>query len=287
MHRVIYIDILFCVNFIIDFMLLLSVRKFLSLKARYRRMVLGSLVGAISSFVIFLPPMNEFLSLIIRLVTAFAVVFTTFFPTSRKSFLKAVSAYFLITFCFCGACIAFFMLFSPPVAIRNGAVYIDISPIMLVGIILACYIIIRIICRVSGRSLASQEICWLVVENNEKSVKLIAKTDTGNMLKEPFSNLPVIVAEREKLEVVLPSEISDYLAKTVSVSDTSCDYVSGIRLVPYNSVGGEGLLPAFKPDTIKVILNGKNIESEAYIAVTSRRLSESFSAIIPSEIILN
>ena len=278
MHRVIYIDILFCVNFIIDFMLLLSVRKFLSLKARYRRMVLGGLVGATSSFVIFLPPMNEFLSLIIRLVTAFAVVFATFFPTSRKSFLKAVSAYFLITFCFCGACIAFFMLFSPPVAIRNGAVYIDISPIMLVGIILACYIIIRIICRVSGRSLASQEICWLVVENNGKSVKLIAKTDTGNMLKEPFSNLPVIVAE---------SEISDYLAKTVSVSDTSCDYVSGIRLVPYNSVGGEGLLPAFKPDSIKVILNGKNIESEVYIAVTSRRLSESFSAIIPSEIILN
>ena len=226
-------------------------------------MVLGGLVGATSSFVIFLPPMNEFLSLIIRLVTAFAVVFATFFPTSRKSFLKAVSAYFLITFCFCGACIAFFMLFSPPVAIRNGAVYIDISPIMLVGIILACYIIIRIICRVSGRSLASQEICWLVVENNEKSVKLIAKTDTGNMLKEPFSNLPVIVAEREKLEVVLPSEISDYLAKTVSVSDTSCDYVSGIRLVPYNSVGGEGLLPAFKPDSIKIILNGKTLEIES------------------------
>lgn len=287
MQRVIYIDILFCVNFIVDFLLLMSVRKFLSLRARYRRMVLGSIVGAASSFVIFLPPINEFLSLIIRLVTAFAVVFATFFPTSRKSFLKAVSAYFLITFCFCGACIAFFMLFSPPIAIRNGAVYIDISPIMLVGIILACYIIIRIICRVSGRSVPNQEICWLTIENNEKSVKLIAKTDTGNMLKEPFSNLPVIVADREKIEMILPNEILDYLAKAVTVSNTSYDYVSSIRLVPYNSVGGEGLLPAFKPSSINISINGKSTKAEAYVAVTNRKLSETFSAIVPSEIILN
>lgn len=287
MQRVIYIDILFCVNFIIDFMLLLSVRKFLSLKARYRRMFLGSLVGAISSFVIFLPPMNEFISLIIRLATAFAVVFATFFPTSRKSFFKAVSAYFLITFCFCGACIGFFMLFSPPLAIRNGAVYIDISPLMLVGIILVCYIIIRIICRVSGRAMPSQEICWLTVEHNGVSVKLIAKTDTGNMLKEPFSNLPVIVAEMEKLESLLPKDISAYLTKSVSVSTAQYEYMSSIRLVPYNSVGGDGLLPAFKPDSVVVLLNGKATKADAYIAVTSKKLSESFSAIVPSEIILN
>lgn len=265
----------------------MSVRKFLLLKARYRRMVLGSVVGAFSSFVIFLPPMNEFLSMIIRLVTAFVVVFATFFPTSRKSFLKATAAYFLITFCFCGACIAFFMLFSPPVAIRNGAVYIDISPIMLVGIISSCYIIIRIICRVTGRSMPSREICRITVKHNDISVELIAKTDTGNTLKEPFSNLPVIVVDKSNIEMLLPSEISDYLAQTVTVSGNSCDYISGIRLVPYNSVGGEGLLPSFKPDLIKISLNGKSTEVEAYIAVTNRKLSETFSAIVPSEIILN
>lgn len=265
----------------------MSVRKFLSLKARYRRMILGSSVGALSSFVIFLPPMNEFLSLIIRLVTAFAVVFATFFPTNRKAFLKAVSAYFLITFCFCGACIAFFMLFSPPVAIRNGAVYIDISPIMLVGIILVCYIVIRIICKVSGRSIPSQEICWLTIEHNGEKVKLIAKTDTGNMLKEPFSNLPVIVTEREQLKELLPNEISDYFTRAACITNTSYEYMSSIRLIPYNSVGGDGLLPAFKPNSISILLNGKSTKTEAYIAVTDRKLSESFSAIVPSELILN
>lgn len=250
-------------------------------------MLLGSVVGALSSFVILLPPINEFLSLIIRFVTALAVVFATFFPTSKKTFFKAVAAYFLITFCFCGTCIAFFMLFSPPVAIRNGAVYIDISPIMLVGIISVCYIIIRIICRVTGRSIPSREICRLTVKHNDVFVELIAKTDTGNTLKEPFSNLPVIVVDKSKIEMLLPNEISDYLAQTVTVNENYCNYISGIRLVPYNSVGGEGLIPAFKPDLIKVSLNGNSIEIEAYIAVTSRKLSETFSAIVPSEIILN
>ena len=74
----------------------------------------------------------------------------------------------------------------------------------------------------------------------------------------------------------MPSEISDYLAKTVSVSDTSCDYVSGIRLVPYNSVGGEGLLPAFKPDSIKVILNGKKYRVRGIYSCNKQKVIREF-----------
>lgn len=264
-------------------------------------MVLGAAVGAVSSFVIFLPPLNEMISLVIRLVTAAAVVFAAFFPTEKKLFVKAAAAYFLITFCFCGASIAFLMLLSPPIAIRNGAVYIDISPLMLVGIIFACYLVIRIICRVTGRSMPRREICKITIDNNGKSASLIAKADTGNTLREPFSGSPVVVAERDKLNDVLPREIEEYIIYTAQAqfakasvlnetkkgSDILLEdtYMSCIRLIPYNSVGGNGLLPAFKPTSLKISVNGKIIEADAYIAVTERRLSETFSALIPLELI--
>lgn len=301
MHRVIYIDVLFCVNFVIDFLLLLSVKKYLSLKSRYRRMVLGACVGALSSFIIFLPPLNEAVSVAIRLITAAAVVFATFFPTDRKTFLKSTAAYFLITFCFCGAAIAFLMIFSPPIAVRNGAVYIDISPLMLVAVIFACYVIIRLICRVTGRLMPNREICRLIIENNGKRAELIAKTDTGNTLREPFSNLPVIVAEHSKIDELLTNEIREFLAHNKSevrfaksgaeiqgiapAEGMFAGVYSGFRFVPYNSVGGEGVLPAFKPTGLKISVNGRKLEADAYIAVTERKLSETFSALIPSELI--
>lgn len=301
MHRVIYIDVLFCVNFIIDFLLILSVKKYLSMRTRYLRMLLGAAVGALSSFVILLPPLNEILSLIIRLVTALAVVFAAFFPTDKKSLMKATAAYFLITFSFCGASIAILMIFSPPIAIRNGAVYIDISPIMLVSAIFVCYLIMRVICRATGRSAPKREICRVVIKNNGKTTKLIAKTDTGNTLHEPFSNLPVIVAERDKIDELLPIEVAEFFARNkiykkqpamaATGSKPFCDseniYPSGLRLVPYNSVGGEGILPAFRPSSVKILADGKEVDADAYIAVTERKLSETFSALIPSDLILD
>ncbi len=262
-------------------------------------MVLGAAVGALSSFVILLPPLNELISLLIRLVTAIAVVFAAFFPIDRKTFLKAASAYFLITFCFCGAAIAFLTLLSPPIAVRNGAVYIDIPPLTLVGVIFVCYLIIRIICRVTGRSMSNREICKITIENNGKSVSLIAKTDTGNTLREPFSGTPVVVAERDKLRDVMPREIEKYIVYTAqdqfakqtvpcqAEADKSPENtnMSCIRLIPYNSVGGNGLLPAFKPASLKISVNGKIIEADAYIAATEQKLSETFSALIPLELI--
>ena len=57
MEHTIYLDILFCVNFVVDYILLLTVRRFLSLSCRRRRLLAGAAAGGLLSFVILLPPM--------------------------------------------------------------------------------------------------------------------------------------------------------------------------------------------------------------------------------------
>lgn len=283
MQRVIYIDVLFCINLIIDFLLLLSVKKYLSSSVRYRRLFLGSVVGGLSSFVILLPPLNEFLSIVLRLATAAAVVFATFFPTSKKNFIKAVCCYFLMTFCLCGAAIAVWMIFAPKgIAIRNGAVYFDISPLVLIVTISACYLIVRIICRVTGRSEAKKLYRKIKISNNGKTVQLLGKVDSGHNLKEPFSGECVIVAAAESVSEALPKGFP-VTSKNMNLFDVQN---SGFRLVPYSSVGGDGVLMSFKPQEVSLCDKKHEEKVSAYIAVCPKeRISQNFDALIPLELI--
>ena len=68
--------------------------------------------------------------------------------------------------------------------------------------------------------------------------------DTGLHLREPFSGASVLIAEKDALFPFLSSDIIDGLEqRTVSPR---------VRWIPYRTVGGEGLLPAFRPRTVKV-----------------------------------
>ena len=53
-----------------------------------------------------------------------------------------------------------------------------------------------------------------------------------------------------------------------------------IRFIPFQTVSGEGLLPAFKPDVVKI---KNDFEKEAYIAVCSKEVlpDGTFSLINP------
>ena len=81
--------------------------------------------------------------------------------------------------------------------------------------------------------------------------------DTGNVLVEPVSNLPVIVVERRALQGLEAGRRP--------------------RPVPFTSVGGSGILPAFAADAVRV--DGREVE--AYIAVYDGALSEEGQALIP------
>lgn len=97
----------------------------------------------------------------------------------------------------------------------------------------------------------------LTVVCGSRAVRFSAVVDTGNVLAEPLSNLPVIVAEKAAL----------------------CGLEEGrsMRCVPFASVGGEGRLYAFLPDRIRI--DGR--EYDACIAVYDGSLCPEGHALIP------
>lgn len=111
---------------------------------------------------------------------------------------------------------------------------------------------------------------------------LRALVDSGNLLRDPVSGRSVIVADREKLEEGLPSEVRTLLHAPLNVEDTP--YARQLRLIPAETASGKALLPAFLPSRLS-IHDGQSVHEADYL-VAAAELGEharGFDAIIPQE----
>lgn len=125
-------------------------------------------------------------------------------------------------------------------------------------------------------------------------VSVRALLDTGNHLTEVFSGSPVAVVRREAVESALPSSVlaaADALTperhlRTARRFPRRRPGISGIRLVPYRSVGGKGLLPAFRPQSAS-LLSSAGISRDVtgiYTALCSDLGRGGYDALIGSDL---
>ena len=281
MKQTIYLDVLFCVNFVIDYLLLLSVGYILSLSAKRIRYTISACVGGLCSFVILLPPMPFWLASIVSVVEAILMTIAAFMPIRGRQLFKAFCVLFIISFCFCGGMLALLTLFSPKnTVVRNSAVYIGVPPLLLVGISLVCYLILRFIYSIVCRGSAVSSECCAMVEYMGKTVTAKGIVDTGNNLHEPFSGDCVIVGREDVFKEMLDR-------KNVFSTAENAVKQGGVRLIPFSSVGGEGLIPAFKPSGLTIFVDKRTIRTSAYIAVCSEKaFSDGCELLVPGELIV-
>lgn len=281
MTHTVYLDILFCVNFIIDYAVLASVKRFLSLNTRSFRLMCGAFTGALSSFVILLPSMPVYLSLMYNIVSALILTGAAFLPMKRSVFIKASVSFFMVSFCYCGLMTAIIEIFAPEnVIVRNNSVYIGVSPLMLIALTLVCYTVMRIIFRITGRGVPRNIKCKVRVSYRSRLIETEGTIDTGNTLHEPFSGDCVIVGRAEIFKSMLNAEQCMNLKDGTALPE-------GVRLVPFSSVGGCGVIPAFKPAYIKIINGGDENEVSAYVALCSdKNMTDGVDVLVPAELIM-
>lgn len=183
--------------------------------------------------------------------------------------------------------IALWFAFTPKgMVINNGAVYFNLSPLVLIVSTLICYLVLRLVSRLSGREAPQKVICRVrLAAENGRRAEFFGKLDTGSSLVEPFSQSPVIVVDFNTIKDIVPESIKEYfLVKCAAGSEGAYPSSSGVRFVPFQSIGGEGILPAFKPK--QVFIDDTLCMREIYIAVCEReRLSGECRAIINTQCI--
>lgn len=286
MKQTIYIDILIAVNLFINYILLLLTAKFLSLKWKSIRLVFGEILSGIYSLYILFPETNLFLSILVKLIMSITIVWCVFGFKSLKSFIKITLCFYAINFLFSGMMLGLWILFRPSsMEMNNGVVYFNISPLVLIASTIVSYFIIEIFYRIIGKNHIKNSFYEIKINIEDSPVKLRAKVDTGNILREPFSNLPVIIVRKSTAEKIIPSKLlgllDNYYQNTNNISSYEVKYP--IRMVPFKTVAGSGVFPAFKP---KNIINPEGILKKAYIAICpDRTLSEEIGALINPELI--
>lgn len=260
----VYADILFIVNLYIDAMLLAAVRRFLRLPIKTWRLLLAAALGGFFGLSALLPHIGGFPLLLLGLAQALALAAAAFAPKPPTTLLKA--AFLLLLF---GAALSGLLSLLPfhGILLANGAVYFDISALLLIALTCAAYGVLYLFDRLFQKREPDVLFSTVTVSFCGKEASLSAKVDTGLTLREPFSGLPVIVAERAAVAALLPPDFGNPATAPPE----------GLRLVPYSSLGADGLLPAFRPE--RAVLGGEPVS--CWVAVSDRPLSAgSFNALV-------
>ncbi len=264
---VIYVDVLFIINFFITFLLLrvtavLSKRSFSVIRA-----VIASAFGGLYSLIILADNINSMFLALSKPAAAVVFLLIAFRFYRVRQFVVSFLVFLFANFVFLGIIAGiYFLSRSDMIVIHNSVVYFDISARSLLVCAFFAYIFSCIIVRLYNRTLSKKEIYTVTVEYNSKSVTLFAFADTGNNLTEPFSNAPVIIADKEKI-----GELSQG-AKT--------------RIIPASTVNSCSLMTAFKPDRVTVKTSDfTEVIDNVYIAMSDDIKEKSFSAIINPKIL--
>ena len=261
MTQTVYIDILICVNLIINFFLLSVSFKASGVGVSTKRLLIGASVGALCSLVILLPEMPLPINIIIKLLAGAATVFASSGRRHKRLFIRLCAIFTAATLALCGAVFLICTLMLQNIFLmRNGAVYIAVSPILLIGATAFCYFTMLLIGKLIGRSCAQSQYCKIRFDYSGSERELFAKVDTGNSLTEPFSQDPVIVVNASALG-------KDMSIPALSEITNECE---SIRMVPFSSMGGSGVLPAFKAKNLKI--NKHDVTTGAYIALCDNKI---------------
>jgi stage II sporulation protein GA (sporulation sigma-E factor processing peptidase) len=265
---VVYIDVLFAVNFIINILLIEASGVICSVDTLWYRSLLSAAFGAFYSVLIFFPDLKILYTLVMKIVFSGFMVICAFQIGSLRQFFSLWGAFYAVSFVF-GGCLMALMSMTDigrksSAVYSNGVIYFDLPWQYLFLSTLISYALIIIIGRVRRKRQCRAETKGVLIYVNGQCVKVTAIIDTGNSLFDPITGEPVAVCESEALRSLLGSGDEPIIEKMAQKG-------LKVRYVPFSSVGkSNGIMPGFKPDMVKV--DGKEAE-ECVICVCENRLS--------------
>ena len=203
---VIYVDTLFLLNAMVDYLLLLAAARLAGEPLARLRFLLGALLGGGYAVAIFLPGLAFLRHPLCRGAAAVLMLLAAYGGSRR---LVRQGVIFLALSCaFAGGVLAVGLMGGQGLALgRSGVIY---SPLDLKLVLLSaagCYgALTMAFSRVGRHTAASGELLPVRLTIGERTAELVALVDTGNTLTDPASGRPVMVAEGDRLTALFPKE---------------------------------------------------------------------------------
>ncbi len=224
----IYIDELILLNFIIDFLILKTTSKILKLNTTTLKIILSSLAGEISLLYLFVNLNNIELTLF-KITIGIIMNLIAFGFNDIKEFIKNLVYFYMFSF-FLGGTLYYLKIES----LVKYQYYLLLIPLIMNILKYFTYNLKNII------NLRHKVTIYL---KNGKVLYLNGYMDTGNTLKDPYSNKNVIIINKEINE--------------------------NFFLVPFKTIDNSSLIKCFKPK--KVFIDGIGERKDIVVGISNKK----------------
>lgn len=302
MYLEVYIDMVFIINLVMDYLILWIVKIMTKKQARKLRLCLAAVVGAfITCVIILIPYSNYFINVIIGyIVTSLLLVYIAFKPKRLSELVKLTIIMYLSAVTLGGIIFALYYYSSIGVAfskIINSTYQMDLK----VGLFIVFGIIAIIIIKLGSRIMTStvlinKNLFGIEIDLGPHRIAVNGLLDTGNNLYDPITKNPVIIAERNVLDDLFGEEnlalvqcISDNMYDLTEFAELGSKTQLRFRLIPFSSLGNDnGMLLGIVVDHIRIHLGDQSKDiQDVVIALYDKKLSgdNSYQVLLHPELV--
>ncbi len=249
---VVYIDSVFVLNTLADYLLVYAAAQLAGARLRRLRFLMAALLGGAYAVAVFLPGVGWLSTPPVKAAAGVFMALAAYGGEPR--FLRMTLLLFLVSCGFAGCVLALGLAAGRGMPMENGVFYTNVDAKVLLISAAAAYLVLTVVFRASARrSGAGGFLIPVTVAFCGSRAALTALCDTGNTLRDPATGRPVLVASAEKLQVLWPPELGPLLtpsalrapSQTMERLASSGRDAARFRLLPYSAVGVEsGLLLA-------------------------------------------
>ncbi len=174
----VYYEVIYCLNFLLDFMILFGTKRILKRKANCFRLLLGSLIGSFSIILLFIK-MSSFQLLFFKLCFSSLMILISF---GFSSFFSNLGVFYMISFLLGGFFYGMDLSFHP----LSSYLFLIIGSILLVSILVLSFLKYKEI-------IPNKYMVFITIK--KKTYILEGLLDTGNHLVSPYHGESIILAD--------------------------------------------------------------------------------------------
>ncbi len=288
----VYLDVVLLENLCMNYIILFATGYLMKIKMKQLRLAASSILGGVYAVIAYLEILPIYSSLGMKIILSILMVYLAFQPKSIKLLGKQLVIFYLTSFVFGGCAFALLYFIKPQNILMRNGVYVGTYPIkiaLLGGII--GFIVTYIAFKIVKTKLRKKDILYPIeITLQEKKLSVKAMLDTGNLLKDPISRMPVIVVEKEQLYSLLPTQLLDHIEEWIGGEEEFLnqmeekELVTRFRMIPFSSVGKQnGLMLGFKADQVVIEKEEETqIRKDVIIGIFNQTLSKEkrYSALI-------
>ncbi len=256
----IYIDIVLLENLCMNYIILFGTGYIIKLKIKHWRIAFSSLLGAIYAIFTYVGIFPLYANILAKIILSVCMIYIAFKPKNLKGMVKELVVFYLVSFALGGCAFALLYIVKPQDIFIKDGVYIGTYPIkiaLLGGIVgfAITYIAFKV---VKARMSRNELIYRMKVRIGKKETEIKVLLDTGNLLKDPISNNPVVLIEKSALHNILPHELLEntkaMFGGEFDNNGIEVEYRTKLRIIPFTSVGKQnGMMLGIKADEVTII----------------------------------